>query len=66
MLKLQFIQELNLFTSIGNHEKWEKWVQEAMDVVEEKENAQTYFKVENLNWNEDLQSKTKQNLNLLA
>lgn len=66
MLKLQFIQELNLFTSIGNHEKWEKWVQEAMDVVEEKENAQTYFKVENLNWNEDLQSKTKQNLHLLA
>lgn len=66
MLKLQFIQKLNLFTSIGNHEKWEKWVQEAMDVVEEKENAQTYFKVENLNWNEDLQSKTKQNLNLLA
>lgn len=66
MLKLQFIQELNLFTSIGNHEKWEKWVQEAMDVVEEKENAQTYFKVENLNWSEDLQSKTKQNLNLLA
>lgn len=66
MLKLQFIQELNLFTSIGNHEKWEKWVQEAMDVVEEKENAQTYFKIENLNWNEDLQSKTKQNLNLLA
>lgn len=66
MLKLQFIQELNLFTSIGNHEKWEKWVQEAMDVVEEKENAQTYFKVENLNWSEDLQSKTKQNLHLLA
>lgn len=65
MLKLQFIQEFNLFTSIGNHEKWEKWVQEAMDVVEE-ENAQTYFKVENLNWSEDLQSKTKQNASLLA
>lgn len=65
MLKLQFIQEFNLFTCIGNHEKWEKWVQEAMDVVEE-ENAQTYFKVENLNWSEDLQSKTKQNASLLA